>query len=203
MTVQTDKAPIDDNSEGLSESFYAKNSEFTSNNDLSEMDYSDFANLLTFAEEIEKSRDFYGDQLDKIYFFRDIVLIISLFLLIVFLTLVIANNDSIYGGTFLSSVVIIFIFYVFSLLLGVSFNSRVKKIKRKLRADQYALEEAIDLLREVEPILRHSRSKLQEIGFRIRLSRFEIGQKYEEPTSIFSKILQNLDSEKNDHSFKR
>ena len=109
MTVQTDKAPIDDNSEGLSESFYAKNSEFTSNNDLSEMDYSDFANLLTFAEEIEKSRDFYSDQLDKIYFFRDIVLIISLFLLIVFLTLVIANNDSIYGGTFLSSVVIIFI----------------------------------------------------------------------------------------------
>ena len=203
MTLQTDKGLIDDKSENLSKCLYAKNGESILNNDLTGMDYSDFANLLHFAEDIEKSRDFYSDQLDKLYFYRGIVLIISLFLFMVWLTLTMISDYRFYG--FLSNWEILFkivtsfmFYYVLILLLGVSFNSRVKKIKRKLRADQYALEEAVDLLREVQPILHHtnSQSKIKEIEFKLRLSRFNIGQQYEEPTSILNEILKSSEKKK-------
>jgi len=193
MTLQTDKSPIDDKSEHLSESFYAKNGESILNNDLAGMDYSDFANLLHFAEEIEKSRDSYGDQLDKLYFYRDIVLITSPLFLIVWLILTMPSNVR------FALIITGFSFWaVLILLFGVSFNSPVRKIKRKLRADQYALEEAVDLLREVQPILQHtnSHSKIKEIEFKLRLSRFNIGQQYEEPTSILNEILKSSEKKK-------
>ena len=144
MTVQTDKGLIDDKSENLSESFYAKNGESILNNDLAGIDYSDFANLLHFAEDIEKSRDFYSDQLDKLYFYRDIILIISLFLFMVWLTLTMISDYRFYG--FLSNWEILFktvtsfmFYYILILLLGVSFNRHWYRLSKSAKTDSIGL----------------------------------------------------------------
>ncbi|MEB3191389.1 MAG: hypothetical protein VKL42_13690 [Snowella sp.] len=160
----------------------------------------DIVDLFKLAEEIQKNRDFYNDKLDKLYLSRDVVLIVSLFMLGLWLLPIIINNHNFLTNLQenLSRIVIGFMFfYILWMLLGVIFNSHIKKIKRKLRSEQYTLEETVDLLREIEPMLhyRHSNHGLKKIEFKLRLSRFNIGQKYEEPTSILHEIL-NLNKNK-------
>ena len=162
---------------------------------------SDIVDLFNLAEEIQKNRDFYNDKLDKLYLSRDIVLIVSLFLWGLWLLPTVINNNFLSNlQENLSRIAIGFMFfYILWMLLGVSFNGHIKKIKRKLRSEQYTLEETVDLLREIEPMLhyRHSNHGLKKIEFKLRLSRFNIGQKYEEPTSILHEIL-NLNKNSKD-----
>jgi hypothetical protein len=158
------------------------------------IDESDILNLFNLAEEIQKNRNIYLDKLDKFYLLRDIVLIFSLFMFGLWLSFIIINKTSFLSNLQENSprLVIGFIaFNFFWMLVGVSFNSYIKKIKRKLRSEQYTLENTVDLLREIEPLLnyRHSKHGLKGIEFKLRLSRFNIGQKYEEPTSILYEIL--------------
>jgi hypothetical protein len=153
--------------------------------------------FISLAEEIQKSRDSYSERLDKLYLVRDILGVILLLFLALWLSPLLINREI--NLTFaeilskmLSRVMIgLTYFFLLCILWGISFNGHIKKIKRKLRSEQYTLEETVNLLREIQPVLRYSQSQsiAREIEFKLRLSRFNIDQKYEEPTSILNEIL--------------
>jgi hypothetical protein len=58
-------------------------------------------------------------------------------------------------------------FFLLCILWGISFNGYIRKARRKLHSEQYTLEETVNLLREIQPILRYrqSQSKAKEIEF--------------------------------------
>jgi hypothetical protein len=157
----------------------------------------DVANLLNLAEEIQKSRDSYSERLDQIYLFRDILGVILLLLFALWLSPLLINRDinltfaEIFSKMIPRITIGLMYFFLLCLLWGVSFNGHIRKVRRKLRSEQYTLEETVNLLREIQPILRYrqSQSKAKEIEFKLRLSRFNIDQQYEEPTSILNEIL--------------
>jgi len=70
------------------------------------------------------------------------------------------------------------------LLLGYTamFDKGIQRIRRRSETDRQALQEVLDLLREIEGIaaMEGTWSRLQRAEFRIRLSRFEI----EEPRTL-------------------
>lgn len=186
-----------DETQNLSKSFVPGSTGLSNDSALVDIDDLDIANLLNLAEEIQKSRDNYSERLDQIYLFRDILGVILLLLFALWLSPLLINREInlTVSETFSRMVPRIMIglmyFFLLCTLWGISFNGHIRKIRRKLRSEQYTLEETVNLLREIQPILRYrqSQSKAKEIEFKLRLSRFNIDQKYEEPTSILYEIL--------------
>ena len=186
-----------DETQNLSKSFVPGGTGLSNDSALIDIDDLDIANLLNLAEEIQKSRDSYSERLDQIYLFRDILGVILLLFLALWLSLLLINREiNLTFAEILSKMVSrimigLMFFSLLCILWGVSFNGHIRKIRRKLRSEQYTLEETVNLLREIQPILlyRQSQSKAKEIEFKLRLSRFNIDQQYEEPTSILNEIL--------------
>ena len=186
-----------DETQNLSKSFVPGVTGLSNDSALIDIDDLDIANLLNLAEEIQKSRDSYSERLDQIYLFRDILGVILLLFLALWLSLLLINREiNLTFAEILSKMVSrimigLMFFSLLCILWGVSFNGHIRKIRRKLRSEQYTLEETVNLLREIQPILRYrqSQSKAKEIEFKLRLSRFNIDQQYEEPTSILNEIL--------------
>ncbi len=186
-----------DETQNLSKSFVPGGTGLSNDSALIDIDDLDIANLLNLAEEIQKSRDSYSERLDQIYLFRDILGVILLLFLALWLSLLLINREiNLTFAEILSKMVSrimigLMFFSLLCILWGVSFNGHIRKIRRKLRSEQYTLEETVNLLREIQPILRYrqSQSKAKEIEFKLRLSRFNIDQQYEEPTSILNEIL--------------
>jgi hypothetical protein len=184
-----------DETQNLSKSLVSGVSGLSNDSALVDIDDLDIANLLNLAEEIQKSRDNYSERLDQIYLFRDILGVILLLLFALWLSPLLINREInlTVSETFSRMVPRIMIglmyFFLLCTLWGISFSGHIRKIRRKLRSEQYTLEETVNLLREIQPILRYrqSQSKAKEIEF--RLSRFNIDQQYEEPTSILYEIL--------------
>ncbi|PZV26659.1 MAG: hypothetical protein DCF12_08550 [Snowella sp.] len=186
-----------DETQNLSKSLVSGVSGLSNDSALVDIDDLDIANLLNLAEEIQKSRDNYSERLDQIYLFRDILGVILLLLFALWLSPLLINREInlTVSETFSRMVPRIMIglmyFFLLCTLWGISFSGHIRKIRRKLRSEQYTLEETVNLLREIQPILRYrqSQSKAKEIEFKLRLSRFNIDQQYEEPTSILYEIL--------------
>ena len=78
-------------------------------------------------------------------------------------------------------------------IVAVSLNSRINKIQAKLNYEQNVLIETVDLIREgIALLITNNRwTKIQEIEFKIRLSRFNTGR-YEIPKSVLKKILSSV-----------
>ena len=186
-----------DETQNLSKSFVPGGTGLSNDSALIDIDDLDIANLLNLAEEIQKSRDSYSERLDQIYLFRDILGVILLLLFALWLSHLLINRDinltfsEIFSKMVSRIIIGLMFFSLLCILWGVSFNGHIRKIRRKLRSEQYTLEETVNLLREIQPILRYrqSQSKAKEIEFKLRLSRFNIDQQYEEPTSILNEIL--------------
>jgi hypothetical protein len=186
-----------DETQNLSKSFVPGGTGISNDSALIDIDDLDIANLLNLAEEIQKSRDSYSERLDRLYLFRDIIGVILLLFFALWLSPLLINREinltfsEIFSKMVSRIMIGLMFFSLLCILWGVSFNGHIKKIRRKLRSEQYTLEETVNLLREIQPILRYrqSQSKAKEIEFKLRLSRFNIGQQYEEPTSILNEIL--------------
>ena len=186
-----------DETQNLSKSFVPGGTGLSNDSALVDIDDLDIANLLNLAEEIQKSRDNYSERLDQIYLFRDILGVILLLLFALWLSPLLINREinltfsEIFSKMIPRITIGLMYFFLLCILWGVSFNGHIRKVRRKLRSEQYTLEETVNLLREIQPILlyRQSQSKAKEIEFKLRLSRFNIDQQYEEPTSILYEIL--------------
>jgi hypothetical protein len=182
-----------DETQNLSKSLVQGETESSNDSLIFDVDDLDIANLLNLAEEIQKSRDSYSERLDQLYLFRDILGVILLLLFALWLSPLLINRDInlSFSENFSKMIIGLMYFFLLCLLWGVSFNGHIRKVRRKLRSEQYTLEETVNLLREIQPILRYrqSQSKAKEIEFKLRLSRFNIDQQYEEPTSILYQIL--------------
>ena len=186
-----------DETQNLSKSFVPGGTGLSNDSALIDIDDLDIANLLNLAEEIQKSRDRYSERLDQIYLFRDILGVILLLLFALWLSPLLINREinltfsEIFSKMVSRIMIGLMFFSLLCILWGVSFNGHIRKVRRKLRSEQYTLEETVNLLREIQPILRYhqTQSKAKEIEFKLRLSRFNIDQQYEEPTSILNEIL--------------
>jgi hypothetical protein len=186
-----------DETQNLSKSLVQGETESSNDSLIFDVDDLDIANLLNLAEEIQKSRDSYSERLDQIYLFRDILGVILLLLFALWLSPLLINRDinltfaEIFSKMIPRITIGLMYLFLLCILWGVSFNGHIRKVRRKLRSEQYTLEETVNLLREIQPILRYrqSQSKAKEIEFKLRLSRFNIDQQYEEPTSILNEIL--------------
>lgn len=186
-----------DETQNLSKSLFSEGNRLNPDSVLADIDDLDVANLLNLAEEIQKSRDSYSERLDQLYLFRDIIGVILLLFLALWLSPLLINREI--NLTFLETfskmvpriMIGLMYFSLLCVLWGISFNGHIRKIRRKLRSEQYTLEEIVNLLREIQPMLRYlqNQSKAKEIEFKLRLSRFNIDQQYEEPTSILNEIL--------------
>lgn len=155
----------------------------------------DMYNLLKFAENMKRVCDNYLNQLERLVFFRDCIVLCLI--IIAFLTFFSMSNKDwdLSNSSDIIKLIKNFIsiltgFGVISLIVSVIINSPIKKLINRLSYEQKILEETVDLLREAGSILKEDRqwTKLQEIEYKIRLSRFDIG-KYQIPQSILQEIL--------------
>jgi hypothetical protein len=185
-----------DETQDFSKSLGSEVTGLSSDSALAEIDDLDVANLLHLAEEIQKSRDSYSERLDQLYLFRDIIgVILFLSLTLWLLPLLIDRQINLTFPEIFYKIIPrtigLMYFFLFYTLWRISLDGHIRKIRKKLRSEQYTLEETVNLLREIQPILRYrqNQSKAKEIEFKLRLSRFNIDQQYEEPTSILNEIL--------------
>ncbi|HEY6332688.1 MAG TPA: hypothetical protein VI756_25415 [Blastocatellia bacterium] len=80
---------------------------------------------------------------------------------------------------------------LFSLLNMVAFQASIRRWRRRMKPDLFALNELVVLIRETEASVASSErwSPLKRAEFRIRLSRFEIGVEQPDRASFGKQIM--------------
>ncbi|MEA5535394.1 hypothetical protein [Crocosphaera sp. XPORK-15E] len=156
-------------------------------------------NLLEFAEDIKKICDNYLDKLEQLMVLRDLILGFFGFLYCLSLIIIYFYIDAEYppSGYYSKLSFFIQVFIALSSLLffvitivAISLNSRINKIKTKLNYEQNVLTQTVDLIREAIAfiVVNNGWTTIQEIEFKIRLSRFNTGT-YKMPQSVLKEIL--------------
>lgn len=148
-------------------------------------DNDNLARLMYFAEQLKEKCEFYVDKIEELIIqkedriVRGILLCILPWVIIILITIGPSKLDSwIYIVSFCWSIVIL----VQTRSITIKFNKQIKRFTRKLRSEDVALEETVNLLRDFGRIIaeQHDWDELRKIELKLRLSRFEIGR-YEIP----------------------
>ncbi|MGK7884669.1 MAG: hypothetical protein AB4057_08605 [Crocosphaera sp.] len=141
--------------------------------------------LVQLAEEVKNGCEIYFEKLEKLIFYRDILIFSGFILLMIFFANFLISIDSIYYIVFVFPV-ISFVILVYTRLI----NRRINGIQSKLDFEQNILIELVDLLRESGIFMsqQDNWTKFQEIEFKIRLSRFNVG-KYKISKSFIEELF--------------
>ncbi len=170
--------------------FFSKN-KTEENYDLRSPDQ-EIQRLVQLAEEVKTVCDVYCEKLEKLIFYRNIATASGFFILMIFFsTLSIKAINDIFSAILFSA----FVYLVF--LYPALVNARISQVKNKLDFEQNILIETVDLLREAGSFMHEQDywTKFQEIEFKIRLSRFNVG-KYKISQSFIESLVKSINKNK-------
>lgn len=135
----------------------------------------DLEKLLDIAESLQEKCDLVARRIDILRIIQfSLILLATTIFLSRFIRVPHSEYDIYNSSTYIS---FFFLGIIYSFFMVICAQQMIRRIERRVLADQRALSEIVQLLRETESIVAEEErwSTLQRAQFRIRLSRFGAG----------------------------